>query len=98
MGVRIEEDELLALYNKNHPNEPYQEDDIYYGDVAYALLENTGLRYDRINEDDDLTIGIDIDDMLNDETKNQFKERVQTALLTININAEPSIIIDGGFN
>jgi len=98
MGVRIEEDELLALYNKNHHNEPYQEDDIYYGDVAESLLKGTSLGYDRINEGDDFTIGIPICDMLDDETKNQFKERVKTALLTININEEPSIIIDGGFN
>lgn len=76
-GAYISDEEVEAAGEKRG----LDIDDMCNCEILEALLEDTGLSYATPNGD--YLVGVDFEDMRDDETKAQFRERIQNTLQEI---------------
>jgi hypothetical protein len=105
MGVNIEEEKLPKIIKKYFGDlYSYIEDDDEWqkkdGSTYYtndAIFEETKLSVEGNDEywETGTSIGMNIEEMKDDETKAQFAERVSELLNKIGIKTKPDFIYDG---
>ena len=100
VGHAYESNELMKAWLKLHPEyEDEYEDDFDEWEIVDKLADELGLSLRRgiYDYSDMWVLGLYFDEMKDDETKKQFKERIQEKLSEAFDESDVEAIVDGGY-
>ena len=98
VGDAFDDEAIKKAWMKLHPEENPEDIDTY--DAIEDITKEIGLDYERgISEYYDMyVVGLGYEAMKDDETKKQFKDRIQVALDRAFDNAKVGAYVDGGYD
>ena len=98
VGDAFDDEAIKKAWMKLHPEENPEDIDTY--DAIKDITKEIGLDYERgISEYYDMyVVGLGYEAMKDDETKKQFKDRIQVALDRAFDNAKVGACVDGGYD
>ena len=105
VGQAFDHDEIVKGWKTLHPEDidKFDEESDSYDTDDYDIVENLAkeldLEFDRGISDyyDMWVLGLPFDGMKEDETKSQFKDRIEEALHKAFPDAKVGAIVDGGY-